>query len=204
VVTNTGNTQLRNIAVTDDVLGAVTCPATALAAGASMTCTATGFATAGQYSNVGTVTGTEPEGPTVTDRDPSHYFGMVEEPGYLGCSHGYWKNHLGSWAATGYSPGQTVGSVFAGTIAFPSVAASTLQEALSFGGGPTVEDAARNLLRQAVGSLLNAAHPDVPFPRTVSEVISAVDAALATGNRQVILSLKGDLDTDNNLGCPLN
>ena len=41
-----------------------------------MTCTANGTAVAGQYANVGSVTGTPPSGPAVTDVDPSHYFGV--------------------------------------------------------------------------------------------------------------------------------
>jgi LPXTG-motif cell wall-anchored protein len=65
---------LEQIALTDDVLGPVTCPATTLAPDASMTCTVTGTAAAGQYENVATVTGVF-AGATVTDTDPSHYFG---------------------------------------------------------------------------------------------------------------------------------
>ena len=49
VVTNTGNVELTNVAVVDDPLGAITCPATTLAAGESMTCTASGTAVAGPY-----------------------------------------------------------------------------------------------------------------------------------------------------------
>jgi hypothetical protein len=75
-VTNSGDTSLSNIGVSDNMLGAVTtCPATTLAAGASMTCTVTGTAIVGQYSNVGTVTGTPPTGTPVTTTDPSHYLG---------------------------------------------------------------------------------------------------------------------------------
>jgi hypothetical protein len=35
-------------------------------------------------------------------------------------------------------------------------------------------------------------------------VIADVNAALATGNRDVMLSLAASLDADNNLGCPLH
>jgi hypothetical protein len=35
------------------------------------------------------------------------------------------------------------------------------------------------------------------------EVIDAVDAALATGDREAILALASELDDDNNLGCDL-
>ena len=37
--------------------------------------TASGTATAGQYSNIGTATGTPPAGPNVTATNPDHYFG---------------------------------------------------------------------------------------------------------------------------------
>jgi uncharacterized repeat protein (TIGR01451 family) len=78
VVTNTGNVALSNVAVSDDVLGAITCPQDTLAVDESITCTATGTATAGQYANTGTVTSTAPDGSTPGDTDPSHYFG--EDP----------------------------------------------------------------------------------------------------------------------------
>lgn len=75
VATNTGDTVLTNVAVTDDKGVAVTCPKTELSPGESMTCTASGTAVAGQYANVGTVTGKPPVGADVTATDPSHYFG---------------------------------------------------------------------------------------------------------------------------------
>ena len=73
-VTNSGNTPLEDIRLIDDRLGAVSCPVTSLAIGASTTCIRTGSAQAGQYSNTATVTATS-AGTTVTDQDPSHYFG---------------------------------------------------------------------------------------------------------------------------------
>ena len=91
VVTNTGNTELINVTVTDDQGVTVTCPQDTLAVDESMTCTGTeGIAAAGQYANVGTVTGdpVDENGnpvldengaplPDVTDSDPSHYLGTV-------------------------------------------------------------------------------------------------------------------------------
>ncbi|WP_434447222.1 DUF7507 domain-containing protein [Lentzea sp. E54] len=77
VVTNTGNVALQNVTVTDDRIGAITCPQSTLAVGQSMTCTATGTATLGQYVNTGTVTGNPVTGGNpVTDTDPAHYFGV--------------------------------------------------------------------------------------------------------------------------------
>jgi hypothetical protein len=77
LVTNTGDVTLSSVAVTDDQGVTVTCPKTSLAPGESMTCSATGIATTGQYSNVGTATGYPPVGPPVSDSDPSHYFGLA-------------------------------------------------------------------------------------------------------------------------------
>ena len=74
LVTNTGNVPLTEVTVTDNKIGAITCPATTLVVGASMTCTATGIAVAGQYANIGSVTGKPPLGPNVTDSNPDHYF----------------------------------------------------------------------------------------------------------------------------------
>jgi hypothetical protein len=125
-------------------------------------------------------------------------------PGDEGCTPGYWKNHTGSWAGTGYSPGQTVGSVFADASAFPALASATLHQALGFGGGSGSLGGARILLRAAVAALLNASSPGVEYPRSEADVILDVNAALATQDRATMIQLGGELDADNNLGCPLN
>lgn len=81
VVTNTGGVTLTNLVLTDDKLGTITCnegPIPNLAPDQHFTCTVNGIATAGQYANIGTITGnwTNPNGTfTVTSTDPSHYFG---------------------------------------------------------------------------------------------------------------------------------
>ena len=74
VVRNDGNFPLTNVTVTDDQRGAVGCPGTTLAIGASMTCTGAGVAVGGQYENTATATGLA-NGVTVQDSDASHYFG---------------------------------------------------------------------------------------------------------------------------------
>ncbi|MGE3344581.1 MAG: SdrD B-like domain-containing protein, partial [Vicinamibacterales bacterium] len=86
LVTNTGNVTLTNLALTDDKIGSVSCPVSSLAPGASTTCTATGVAIAGQYTNIGTVTGKPPVGPNVTASDPDNYFGKLSEVCYVGTS----------------------------------------------------------------------------------------------------------------------
>lgn len=128
----------------------------------------------------------------------------TEEGGTEGCTPGYWKNHTDSWADTGYTPGQTVGSVFSGASAFPSLASQTLLQALQGGGGPGTLGAAKILLRAATAALLNAANSGVDYTRTTAEILTDVNAALTSNSRDTMLVLASELDGDNNLGCPLN
>lgn len=76
-VINSGSRDLQNIVVTDDQGVMVSCPASTLGAGFSMTCTASGTATLGQYANIGTVDALLPDTTPVSDSDPSHYFGVA-------------------------------------------------------------------------------------------------------------------------------
>lgn len=128
----------------------------------------------------------------------------TEDIGTQGCTPGYWKNHTGSWAGTGYSPGQSTVSVFSSASAFPSLAGKTLLQSLQGGGGPGTLGSATILLRAAVAALLNAANTGVDYPLTQAQIISQVNSALASNNRDTMLSLGSTLDGDNNLGCPLN
>jgi len=81
IISNVGNVGLSNITVTDDngTPGDNTddfnvCTVSNLAVGASTTCTHTGTAQPGQYSNTA-VASVVYDGNTYTDDDPSHYFG---------------------------------------------------------------------------------------------------------------------------------
>jgi uncharacterized repeat protein (TIGR01451 family) len=82
-ITNSGNVPLNSVTLTDDQLTAQNPLTTGvtLLPGQSITVTATGVATFGQYVNVGMVTGTNPFSatgaitPTVTVTNPSHYYG---------------------------------------------------------------------------------------------------------------------------------
>jgi uncharacterized repeat protein (TIGR01451 family) len=76
VVTNTGDVPLTGVAVTDDKEGDV-CTIGTMAPTATQTCTKTGTVQAGQYANVGTVTGTDPANQTITATNPDHYLGVV-------------------------------------------------------------------------------------------------------------------------------
>jgi hypothetical protein len=138
---------------------------------------------------------------------------------FSGCTPGYYKNldkHEHAWDSAGYDPGQSVDSVFDVPSDLPAhrrdkgpkdLGLYSLHEALSFSGGPGVLGAARNLLRSGVAALLNAAHPGIQYGYdggSPASVIDAVNAALATEDRGVILALHGELDLLNNEGCPLN
>ena len=91
-VTDTGsNVPLSNVTVTDNIGGVNPAPVTKaggfntgdsndnglLDPGETWVFQTTGTATAGQYSNVGTATGTPPTGPNLTATNPDHYFGMT-------------------------------------------------------------------------------------------------------------------------------
>lgn len=122
-------------------------------------------------------------------------------PGDQGCTPGYWKANVKKGASEwALSPTATVGSVFSAG-AYNS---ATLLQALEFGGGAGVSGATQNLLRAAVAAVLNAASPGVAYPRTVAAIVTAVNSAIASGDRDAILALAGALDADNNLGCSLD
>ena len=78
VVTNTSAFTFSSLSVTDDRGVTVACPRELPPPGASITCTGSGTAVAGQYRNVGTVTATA-NGVQYTDRDESFYFGGTTE-----------------------------------------------------------------------------------------------------------------------------
>jgi hypothetical protein len=124
---------------------------------------------------------------------------------FQGCTPGYWKQsqHLDSWVATGFSPNQTLESVFDVPDSY-GLDNVTLLQALSFKGGSSTTAAAQILLRSAVAALLNSASPDVDYLLTTADVIAQVNAALASNDRSTMLALASQLDSYNNFGCPLN
>ncbi|MGV8848839.1 MAG: beta strand repeat-containing protein [Propionibacteriaceae bacterium] len=74
VVTNTGNVTLTAVGVTDPKVGAITCPVTSLAPGASTSCSATYTVTqadvdSGHAANTATASGTSPTGAPMTATD---------------------------------------------------------------------------------------------------------------------------------------
>ena len=151
--------------------------------------------------SLGTVTAVAGDDPTPT----TVTFYNAEEPVPLteGCTPGYWKQsqHFDSWPA-GFTTDQTVGSIFTGIDA--SLSGESLLTALQGGGGSGLVGAERILLRAAVAALLNSG--SVAYPYSEAYIISAVDAALATGDRDAILTLATTLDNANNGagGCTLS
>jgi hypothetical protein len=85
-LTDTGNLPLEQITVSDDVLGTISCPASTLAPGASMTCTGTSTAMAGDQEHTATADGqsldalNDPIGPPETAADVAFYDGLSTPP----------------------------------------------------------------------------------------------------------------------------
>jgi hypothetical protein len=127
-------------------------------------------------------------------------------PDNHGCTLGFWKTHTGlgpqdnAWPAP-YVPGVTT----LGQAGFTNTGNqnATMLDALSFSGGPTVQDAKNNLMKQAVAALLNAATPGMNYPLSVAQVLSQVNTALASNNRGTILALATTLEGFNSLEGPL-
>jgi hypothetical protein len=134
--------------------------------------------------------------------------------GNEGCTPGYWKNHTENWEE--YTPNTTLDTLFN----FPDTLASfrniTLLDALQGGGGPGVAGATTILMRAATAAYLNAAHDGVGYPHRrfteaspqdnpdLSPLETTINAALAGLDRNTMLTLAGQLDASNSLGCPLN
>ena len=128
---------------------------------------------------------------------------FCEVIGREGCSPGYWKLHPEAWVITNFSPDQTLESIFnvPDALELDNV---TLLQALQAKDGNGLVGAAKILLRAATAALLNAAHRDVDYPINMAKIISDVNAALASGNRNTILKLASTLDKYNNLTCPID
>lgn len=125
--------------------------------------------------------------------------------GNEGCTPGYWKNHTESWEV--YAPSREMGDVWTFPTALDDYAVMTFEEGLSLKGGPGLDGAAQILLRASVASYLNAAHSGIDYPyrrfQNPLDLKVAINAALASGDRQQMIDLAQTLDEANNLGCPL-
>ncbi len=120
-----------------------------------------------------------------------------------GCPPSFWATHREDWVLTGYSPHQTVGSVFVAPPTLSNLEGATLLEALNFREGPSLERAVQVLLQEAIAALLNAVHPRVNYPTfSPIDVLRLTDLAL-TANRGHMLALAAHFRARNNQGCPL-
>lgn len=172
-----------------------------------------GFTTTlvGTYNWVATYNGDSNNNP-VTSGCGSEQVVITKPLGDQGCTPGFWKNpkHFALW--TGYSPSQLVSSVFTVPATFPdgsdgtSLAGSSLSAALAFQGGSTLNGASQILLRAAVAGLLNSTSSGVAYSMTSAQIISSVNSALASGDRNTITNLATQIDNANNGlgGCPLS
>ena len=137
---------------------------------------------AGSHSNTATIRETgQSDNATVTV--------TCTPPGNEGCTPGYWKNHPESFAGTGVTPSSTLASV-----GFNVGSALTFDQALTEGGGEL--DA---LLRHAAAAYLNAMHADVDYPLTAAQIVTATNAAIASGDYE---ATKDAFDEYNNLNAP--
>ncbi|TXH83196.1 SdrD B-like domain-containing protein, partial [Thauera aminoaromatica] len=180
---------------------------------------------AGQYTNLGTVTGTPvdadgnpvPSLPQPTDTDVDNHFGarvaidiekfvrgVYQETGGggEGLTPGFWKTHsqygpapLAGWPETGYAPDDAWEAIFG--IDVPG--APTLLDALNAAGGGL--DA---LLRHSSAALLNAAQPNVDYAYSPSQVISLTRDAILSGDLNRIESVKDQFVMQNELGADLS
>lgn len=126
----------------------------------------------------------------------------IERPArFGGCTPGYWKQsqHRESWA--GYAPEERFGDVFGCTLTIQwsekgkpgDVENPTLLQALQANGGGQSA-----LARHAVAALLNAANPDVHYPRTIDQIKQMVCAAIDSEHIDVV---KDQLVEWNERGC---
>jgi hypothetical protein len=127
-----------------------------------------------------------------------------------GCTPGFWSQNgirRNAWPS-GYAPADLTSGVFSG--ATGHLGSATLLEALEGYRGPrssrnTVEGASEILLRAAVAAVLNAEVFGASYgAQSAAWIRTAVNDALDSSNRQVILDLAAQLDAWNNSGsCPL-
>ncbi|HEX7183635.1 MAG TPA: hypothetical protein VF756_17500 [Thermoanaerobaculia bacterium] len=121
-----------------------------------------------------------------------------------GCTPDLWSSRTGLWQTTGIRPTQLLRNIFTESTRYGAVGNVTILGALRFQeGGAGALGAAKTLLRTAAAALLNAAHTQLEYPRTRTQVITSVDTALRMGDAQAMLTLAAELDEANRARCPL-
>ena len=129
------------------------------------------------------------------------FFNKYAPVGDKGCTPGYWKQsqHFDSWV--GWLPTAKIGTMFSASSNY-SLNNYTLLQGLQFKGGPTLAAAAQILLRASIAAELSA--NTVSYPLSAADIITQVNAALNSYDRETMLGLAARLDSYNNLGCPLS
>ena len=203
-VTNTGNVSLSGITVTDNKLpstaidcGNGTNVIATLAPGASASCTASGKAVPGQYSNVGTATSSY-EGTPVSASDIDHYFGKIDA-----CTPGFWQGGRGAelwqvasdsdWKgrlAQPFNHATSFNSVFTSHSAMKS---ETMLSTIMNGG---TEVAANKAGRSLVAGYLNTSYK-TGYPWSQQQLKDKWTAAVKSGDA-ALLALHEELDRANN------
>jgi len=125
-----------------------------------------------------------------------------------GCSAGFWKTHTGlepgqenAWAGAGFNPATST-LAEAGFITNKIPGTTKMLEALSLPGNASLKGVEATLLREAVAALLNAKRLS-NYPMTAGDVVSQVNAAIASRNRAQMISLSWTLDYNSDESCPL-
>lgn len=121
-----------------------------------------------------------------------------------GCPVTLWHTRTDLWASTGLSPAQRVRNVFQAAIPYGKVGDATLRTALRFQDQAGLLGAAKTLVKQGVGALLNATHGDLDFPYTRSEVINQVGETLRSRDEARIRAFAAALKAANEASCPLD
>jgi hypothetical protein len=122
--------------------------------------------------------------------------------GPAGCPAAFWNGHPDAWR--GVRTSQKLGDVFGTKQHYSSLSEATLLLATRFKDGPGLLGAAKALLREGTAALLNAAHPEVEFPLTRTQVLHRVGDALETQDAQTLLMTAEELAAMNSAGCPLD
>lgn len=124
-----------------------------------------------------------------------------------GCTPGYWKQdqHFDSWPA-GVTPSQLLSTYFVTAplaLNGKALGAYTMLEGLKMKGGSGIPGASQILMRASVAAYVNA-RKGLGYQYTTAQVVSLVNAAIASGNRASMILTASELDQANNAGCTLN
>lgn len=87
-------------------------------------------------------------------------------------------------------------AVFHQAVAYRQLASVSILEAASLQGGEALIGAVRRLLSVAAPAVLYASHPAVTYPQSYDQLVARVNAALASGDRALMLALADELEAD--------